>query len=354
MQKKTPADELNESNRPKLVKSLNAWQTSSKSLLNFLYNHETREVIGRDGLSWTKVSLCYFTFYIMLGSFFIGMLAVFAATLSDKIPRYYMAKSLMASGKDSVNGWIRINPGLGFRPQLDPESPLIAYSMSQHNKSKVLKESLDIFLGNNYNIKYEQNTTYGVDCSSMSLKDARKLASNGFHCKYDYENELMNTYCSPLNNYGYVNQYEHDEEYGPCVALKLNKIYEWLPVAYKNDSELPLAIRNDLKNENNLIENHVFIKCDGEYSSDRDAISKTNLIYYSPGSKLSSIGMLPFYYYPYLNQYGYESPLVFVHFRNLPRRQLINIICRAYAANIDSDDKLNLRGMTEIQLFVEN
>jgi sodium/potassium-transporting ATPase subunit beta len=353
MQKKPPSKELNESRGAKLIKSLKSWRTSSKSFLKFLYNHETREVIGRDGLSWTKVSLCYFTFYVMLGSFFIGMLAVFAATLSDKIPRYYMNKSIMASGKDEVNSLFRINPGLGFRPQLDPESPLIFYSMSQHNKSKVLKESLDIFLSTYYNIKYEQNTTYGVDCSNMSLTDARKLARNGFHCKYDYEKELMNTYCSPLNNYGYSNSAEHDQEYGPCVALKLNKIYEWLPVAFKNESELPLAIRNDLK-ENELIQNHVFIKCDGEYSSDRDAFGKMNLVYYSPGSKLSSVGMLPFYYYPYLNQYGYESPLVFVHFKNLPRHQLINIICRAYAANIDSDDKLNLRGMTEFQIFVEN
>jgi sodium/potassium-transporting ATPase subunit beta len=344
----------------RLNKQLQVWKVSWQSFFNFLYNHERREIIGRDGLSWTKISLFYFGFYVLLGSFFISMLAIFAATLSSIEPRYYMHASLMASGKDEASNLHRINPGLGFRPQLDPESALISYSMniSKHERSKLLKDSLDIFLFNNYNTYHEKNASFGIDCFNKSLIDARKSLKNGFYCKYDYEKELYDTYCSPRNNYGYFNDYKHEEQYGPCVALKLNKIYNWLPEPFKNTSNIPTAIRNELFNNSisNLIENNIFIKCDGEYSSDRDAINKMNLTYYSPNlneHNISSIGLIPFHFYPYLNQYGYESPLVFVHFKRPPRNQLINIVCKAYAANIDNIDKMNGRGMTTFQIYLD-
>ena len=57
---KAPVED--ESVRIKFVKSINSWWISFKSLLNFLYNHETREVIGRDGLSWTKVVINFLLF----------------------------------------------------------------------------------------------------------------------------------------------------------------------------------------------------------------------------------------------------------------------------------------------------
>lgn len=342
--------------RINLKNRVNNWKKATKSFLKFLYDPNTREVIGRDGLSWTKISLFYFGFYIWLGSFFVAMLAVFASTLSDRTPRYFFDTSIMSSGKDEVNGWQRINPGLGFRPQINPESSLIYYSIKSNKQhTKLVKDSLDIFLHNNYNQFSDKNTSYGIDCSNMSLPDARKMLNNGYYCKYDYEKELMDTYCSPKNNYGYINNHLDDHEYGPCVAIKVNRIYSWLPEAYTNESRLPDAIKNDVFNKS-LIEENFFIKCDGEYSSDRDAFSKMNVTYYSPNAskhKIYTIGIIPFYYYPYLNQFGYESPLVFLHLKNAPRNQLINILCKGYAANIDSDDKLNLRGMTEIQVFID-
>ena len=33
---------------------------------------------------------------------------------------------------------------------------------------------------------------------------------------------------------------------------------------------------------------------------------------------------------------------------------LINVICRAHAKNIDSEDRRNLRGMTKFTFFVQN
>lgn len=33
---------------------------------------------------------------------------------------------------------------------------------------------------------------------------------------------------------------------------------------------------------------------------------------------------------------------------------LINVLCRAHAENIDSEDRRNLRGMTKFSIFIQN
>jgi hypothetical protein len=57
------------------------------SFAHFLYNRKDRKAIGRDGLSWIKVSLCFFIFYAVLGGAFVAFLAIFATTLDHFEPR---------------------------------------------------------------------------------------------------------------------------------------------------------------------------------------------------------------------------------------------------------------------------
>jgi hypothetical protein len=75
--------------------------------------------------------------------------------------------------------------------------------------------------------------------------------------------------------------------------------------------------------------------------------------YFSPYPK-NDIGGIPFKYFPYRNQPGYLSPLVFVHFKNITQNLLINVICKGYAKNIDNKDRRNQRGMVKFQLYVES
>ena len=92
----------------------------SGGFLKFLWNSETREFLGRDGASWAKVSVFYAIFYTCLGSFFVGMLAVFMHQMPKDKPTYY--------GESSTMNARGINPGLGFRPQIDVEDSLISFN----------------------------------------------------------------------------------------------------------------------------------------------------------------------------------------------------------------------------------
>lgn len=271
------------------------------------------------------------------------------ATLSHDVPRYHAETSVMSTRN-------KLNPGLGFRPQIDPEDTLIAYSMNPLSTTKFkenfnkLNRSLNIYLDHYYDSQQSDNDIQ--DCDQKNVYELRdNFLKNRLYCDYDYEKVLFESSCSPSNSYGYLDE-------GPCVIVKLNKIYSWTPKPFKNLKALPPQINSSLINNNpKVLKTNILIKCDGEYGSDRDALRNSTVIYYSMGSKelnIQDIGLIPFYYYPYLNQPGYRSPLVFVHFKNLPKNRLINILCKAYAANIDSSDKMNLRGMTNFQLFIES
>jgi hypothetical protein len=95
-------------------------QKESGGFLKFLWNSETKELLGRDGASWAKVSLFYAVFYTCLGSFFVGMLAVFMWQMPLDKPTYW--------GESSTMNARRLNPGLGFRPQIDVEDHSIIYN----------------------------------------------------------------------------------------------------------------------------------------------------------------------------------------------------------------------------------
>lgn len=86
----------------------------------FLWNSNTKEFCGRDGASWGKVSLFYAVFYFCLGSFFVGMLAVFFQIMPKDRPTYFGESGTIASRK--------LNPGLGFRPQIDVEDNQISFN----------------------------------------------------------------------------------------------------------------------------------------------------------------------------------------------------------------------------------
>lgn len=202
--------------------------------------------------------------------------------------------------------------------------------------------------------KNQDRSGQGINCASLSPKELAEKRLKGFYCEYNATEVLESTPCSEQNMFNYfVND---TENYGPCVVLKVNKIFNWIPQAYSVDS-LPQAI--NISGISNATIDHVFIKCVGERGADMDALERTNLVYYSPvsggdGLRTTEVGHVPFFYYPYRNEIGYRQPLVFVHFKRVPRNRLINVLCRAYAANIDSEDYVNMRGMTRFKLFVKS
>lgn len=275
-----------------------------------IYNSEYREFLSRDAMAWCKLSLFYTIFYTLLAGFFLLSLFIFYQTIDQKKPTYY--------NKDSVMHFKVVNPGMGFRPQIDPESDLIHVNMSNW---KTTYEYLDLFMQ-----KYEQN------------KNKTFTGAHGRQVAYDYEKIINETPCSRSKNYGYSSG-------TPCVAVKLNRIYGWLPI-FEKKQKLPYNI-----SKVTTTDKFVYVACTGENGYDRENMGPIE--YYSSYPN-QDIGGINFKYFPYRNQPNYLSQLVFVHFKSITRNTLINIECKAYASNIDNVERMHKRGMAKFQLFVTN
>jgi len=278
--------------------------------LHFFLNVIIYILLNKDAAGWFKLAICYFIFYVFLASFFVLMLVIFYQIVDPKKPTYY--------NKESVMNYKIVNPGLGFRPQLNPESEMIRVNLEKLPENL---KSLEIFLE-----KYEKDKLTDVQI------EARRV-------QYNYENLINDTPCSRNNKFGL-------DSLSPCVIVKLNKIFGWKPKPINKT-----AVSEELGLDAELLtDNAVFISCRGEGGVDRDNIKEIE--YYSLISK-KQIGGIPFRYFPYKNQDNYLSPLVFVHFKNISSNTLINVECKAYAQNIDNKDRANQRGMVRFQLFVD-
>ena len=220
--------------------------------------------------------------------------------------------------------------------------------LANNSDSMKIVEHVNLFLN-----QFQAEPSLSVDCRSLSPRELAANLDNGFHCDYNITKTLESTPCAVKNNFNYFDN--SSQSYGPCVAIKLNRIFDWTPEAYDINklpepvnTTLNLTSPSEIQNYTNLV-NNVFIKCEGFGGVDRDALRNAVIMYFSPPSSAlntTKIGYIPFFYYPYRNQKGYTQPLVFVYFKQLPTNQLINILCKAYALNIDS------RGMDLFNLFV--
>lgn len=257
-------------------------------------NTEKGEFLGRTASSWAKIGIFYIIFYSCLAGFFAVMLVGFFATLDEKTPTQKKMYSL-----------IKGNPGMGFRPMPNIEMTLIKVNEKDLNVQSiesVMKE-----------YRTFQNGTV-VNCTAGERAGEEEV------CEVPLDNFGP---CTLENNYGYDNG-------TPCVLLKLNRVFDWTPQAFSNDSEGSEEIKkrheDAVKALGDRISNdHVGISCEGENDADLDTLGRVEF-YPEKG--------FPFNYYPYKNQLGYRSPLVFARFPELKKGILIQVWCKLWAANI--------------------
>lgn len=289
---------------------------------NFIWNSETKEFCGRDGMSWAKVSFFYFIFYTCLGAFFIGMLAVFFAVTPKDVPTYYGHSSVMDSRSHTLN------PGLGFRPQIDPEDHVIKFSSNAYINPKIGSSKYIQNLENFLESKYDnQSATDTIDCvSGKTYEDEFK---RGKSCKFDYKKIFKDTKCTQENKFNYNSP-------NPCVLIKINKIVSWVP-----------------KFENETSTNYIRIVCAGENIVDRDNVKKVT--YHSEDNlNNTSEGQIQAKHFPFWGkkQSSYRAPFIWVEFDVSPNT-LVNIECKAFAGNIDHDRQTR-RGQTKFSLYIDS
>ena len=133
----------------------------------------------------------------------------------------------------------------------------------------------------------------------------------------------------------------------PCVLVKLNKVINWMPLAYANlrdskEGEFSKAPPlTDVLQGKAVINNILYVSCYGMKEKDRLALNgETAQV--SANTKYSPEG-LPLGFYPYfgaLRQPNYISPVVGVQFTNVERGTEISVGCKVYARNIDESEKL--------------
>jgi sodium/potassium-transporting ATPase subunit beta len=314
----------------------------------FLWNPDTKEVMGRDGASWAKLSLFYFCFYVTLAFIFAAMLLIFWAIIDKRIPPYSNQSSVMA--RQAINGRIvGVSPGLGFRPQKYDYSTLLRIKSSERNPNhpenyQQYVDYLDYFLSF-YEVKDRRGEQI-IDCgptSDPALLE-KQFGANKV-CRFEIVEMLgPNNMCIKSRNY------EFDKS-KPCVLLKLNKIYNWKPEPYGRLDPLP----HELRPYEDIVRKYprnVFVLCDGENQVDKDFVG--GIRYFSrteDGSGESRLGFIPFYYFPFKNQDGYRAPLIFAYFHNITTNVLVNVMCRAYAKNIYVNDLYRM-GSVHFEIFI--
>ncbi|XP_041988740.1 sodium/potassium-transporting ATPase subunit beta-2-like isoform X2 [Aricia agestis] len=295
----------------------------------FLYNSETGQFLGRTGSSWAKILLFYLIFYAILVGFFAAMLAIFYQTLDSKMPKWQMDASLIGS-----------NPGLGFRPMPESanvESTLIYYRAN--DKGSVLRwaQVIDDFLE-----PYRKKGSGAGEAAGAENRVACDFGTSALG-----ERQVCDVPVDAFNPCTAARQYNY-EEGGPCVFLKLNKIFNWIPAPYNTTEDLPATMPEDLKQHIKGLSgqpkaNTVWVTCEGENPADVENIGP---IQYIPARGF------PAYYYPFTNKEGYLSPLVAVLFEKPRTGVLINIECKAWAKNIFYD-RYERRGSVHFELMVD-
>ncbi|KAI8043655.1 sodium/potassium-transporting ATPase subunit beta-2 [Drosophila gunungcola] len=287
----------------------------------FLWNSETSQCLGRTGSSWAKILLFYIIFYAALTGFFAAIFTVFYQTLDNEKPKWMLD-----------NGLIGSNPGLGFRPmppEANVESTLVWYEASKKDNYKYWVEETSKFL-KSYEDLEKQNQ---VNCSFEHPPPEDKV------CGIDISTFAP---CTADSQFGY-------NVARPCIFLKLNKIYNWVPEIYNDSKTLPEHMPEELKqhikekqslrpNETNV----VWVSCEGENPADVENIKARD---YYP-----RMGF-PRYYFPFKNIMGYIPPIVAVQF-TVETGVLINIECKAWARNINHD-RSDRRGSVHFELMVD-
>jgi len=285
---------------------------------NFVYTSENGKVLGRTGKSWAQLFLFFIIFYACLAGFLAAMLTVFFFTLDSTEPRL--------KGSES---FLNLNPGMSFRPQPDARTTLIRYHRAHRSSFAPLIDNIAAFLQFYENELQTTETGKLKDCSTV--KKFREDADWDYACRFDITTELGDI-CVKQQTFGYADGQ-------PCVILKLNRIFDWLPESYTNDT-LPQELRDS---PGLWQEYFITVKCEGENPADRDRLGP--ILYYPPHG-------FHFKYFPFRNQQGYRSPLVFVKFDNPETAMLFMITCKVYARNIEHD-VVERTGMVHFELMVD-
>jgi len=328
-------------------------RTGWEAFRYMLYNPDTGEVLTRTPLSWLKITVFYCIYYSCLAGFWIACLHIFFATLPDEAagPKWTESGSL-----------IGVNPGVGLRPRnndkdIDSQMFVLRYGDTNDNPSEHEGEGVlnaDYAARMKKFLKVYDNKKMHTIFDTKTQKDKKypefdPITQLGQHCgKFPYG------FVAKLNNItNEITEYEQ-----PCIFVKLNAIWGWVPKAYEVDANTPAKLKAHLQTGKGKAAgpNNVWIDCKGRYAADQEALEDG--IEYFPESR-----GLPFKYFPYAGktkfengtvELNYHSPLVAI--KITPKAsslgQLIHIECRAYYKGVKHVTKTK-EGLVQFEVQIK-
>lgn len=266
------------------------------------YDSKNGTVLGRNGKSWAQILFFYLIFYAVLAALFSICMKGLLSTIDEREPKWKMDSSLIGN-----------NPGLGFRPisNRTEEGSLIWFN--SRNATSIQKW---VGFTEDFMQPYREASTG----KNRVICDFDKMPTGDQVCHVDLDKFGA---CGPKNHYGFNSS-------SPCIFLKLNRIFDWVPDYYDDPNNLPENMPQQLKDKIVGLppsqRKQVWVSCIGEHPADKEHVSQFEY--------LPSQGF-PSYYYPYRNAPGYLSPIVAVQIRQPTPNVLINIECRSWAKNIN-------------------
>ena len=261
------------------------------AISSFIYNPNDGRILNRQPIDFLKLLLFYFGFYGAIVAFFSLCFTAFTfAVLNDDHP--------LRTGEHSL---LRLQPGLSIRPVPDWRTTLIRFEMGKEQSFQLYTQNMQAYIDQYENFaQLEQPDVRQTECDiSTGIRADPDLRAV---CKFDLK-ELQE--CNKESMYGYARGQ-------PCVIIKMNKVYGWLP---------------DPATVNNVTNKDILVKCYGIDSADVDFL---NHVRYFPSKIINGeeYGFFSHTFYPYLVQAGYLPPVVMAQFTNMTKNRLIRVECR--------------------------
>merc|ERR1712212_566412 len=189
-------------------------RTFCESLQYMIYDPANGTILTRTPISWLKIIVFYCIYYSCLAGFWIGCMNIFFLTVPDDRPKWEQAASIIGN-----------NPGVGLRPQSTDK--LIDSSMIVLSVGEKDREPTNLEGEGNKNIDYAVRMKKFMDKydDTTGLQDCEtnEIDTGAQGCKFDV-GTLGDCRDFP---YGYVGNETSNAE--PCIFLKFNKIYNWVP-----------------------------------------------------------------------------------------------------------------------------
>lgn len=297
-------------------------QSNVDDLKTFIWNPKAKEFLGRSMISWAKIGLFYVIFYLCLALIFYVMMVVFYQTLDTE------GRPKWTGSDDSILKHV----GLGVRPTtciLKAKRTVISYYPTDLSTSQPYVDSINKLLMRYNSSNFPENAVYR-DCSLNTDETEENRMKDSESCAFDLD--ALGSSCSQEPLWGY-------DTNSPCVFFKINKVIDWEPQTIQNISALPTGLQEHINSTDDssvALSGHIWVWCESD---------DVELEQAAPG--------VPIYYFPYLNQKGYLSPLIPVRIMNLQSDVTVRIRCRAWAKNIRFKNNNRPLGQTDLSFRIE-